>query len=82
MSNLPNLPCPECRVLGIGGGARIGSNRNRCKLCNRYGQSVMRQAGARLRSLFPAEYRRAYEQVERDTYPVFVEQWLKENPDA
>lgn len=71
----PALPCPECRMNGIGGRARIGNRRSRCTTCNNFVQNVMRLTRKRLKELHEDDYARLRLQVERDLYPQVIEDW-------
>ena len=71
--SLISLPCPECRLHGIGGGARIGNRRNRCETCNNFAQNVMRMTRKRLKERHEEEYISIRVQVELDLYPQVIE---------
>lgn len=78
----PMLPCPECRMRGTGGGARIGNHRNSCVTCNNFAQNVMRLTRKRLKELHSEEYAVIRLQVERDLYPQVIEDFVAANPKA
>lgn len=76
------LPCPECRMHGNQGVARIGNNRRFCTLCNRFSAAVRRRAGAALIAAHPDEYADMRVRLERDLYPRTVEQWISAHPET
>lgn len=67
------LPCPECRLRGVRGGARIGNHRNRCATCNNFAQNVMRMTRKRLKEAHEQEYEQIRYSVELDLYPQVIE---------
>lgn len=76
---LPALPCPECRLRGRGGAARIGNRRSDCDTCNRWAQAVMRQTRIRLKAQFAEEYNQIRLEVERDLYERVIENFVPES---
>ena len=77
----PALPCPECRLRGLGGKARIGNRRNRCTTCNNFAQNVMRLTRRKLKELHEEEYERIRLRVEMDLYPQVMEDFLEAHPE-
>lgn len=77
-TQLPILPCPECRTRGEGGGARIGNRRSKCTTCNNFVQNVMRLTRKRLKERHEAEYLDIRLQVELDLYPQVMDDWTTE----
>jgi hypothetical protein len=71
----PALPCPECRMNGRGGAARIGNRRNSCVTCNNFAQNVMRISRKRLQELHPEEYEKIRLRVEMDLYPQVIQEF-------
>lgn len=82
VSDLPALPCPECRMRwgSSKSGLRIGNNRNRCTTCNRFVQNVMRMTRKRLKEKHAVEYEEIRLQVELDLYPQVIEDFVTEHP--
>lgn len=78
--SLISLPCPECRLHGIGGGARIGNRRNRCETCNNFAQNVMRLTRRRLKERHEDEYVAIRYQVELDLYPQVIDDFSAKLP--
>lgn len=77
MDPLPTrpLPCPECRLNGRGGGARIGNNRSGCGTCNRFNQRVLRVARQRLVDKHSTEYSALRLEVEVELYKELLDEW-------
>ena len=82
------LPCPECRMRGIGGKARLGSRRTECRTCNGFAVTVDRKVRQRLKARFPREYAEIRVQVEAELYPGVIEDFaldrrpeMEQNPD-
>lgn len=75
----PPLPCPECRMRGLGGGARIGNRRNVCTTCNNFVQNVMRLTRKRLMELHREEYEQIRLRAELDLYPQVIDDWVLEH---
>ena len=73
----PALPCPECRLRGERGSARIGNRRNRCATCNNFAQNVMRLTRKRLMEAHREEYDRLRLTVELDLYPQVMDDWTQ-----
>ena len=70
---LPLLPCPECKLNGHKGGARIGNHRRTCTTCNNFAQNVMRLTRKILLANHRAEYAQIRLRVEADLYPQVIE---------
>lgn len=74
----PSLPCPECRLHGHGGLARIGNRRGRgCETCNSFSRQIERVAARRLKEKYLAEYERFRMQAELDLYPQVIESFSR-----
>lgn len=71
----PALPCPECRLRGVGGVARIGNKRNICTTCNNFAQNVMRRTRVVLKALHEDEYQGIRHQVEIEVYRDVIARW-------
>jgi hypothetical protein len=74
------LPCPECRMRGAGGAARIGNRRNRCTTCNNWAQNVMRLTRKVLKERHEDEYAQIRARVEKDLYPQVLEDFIRAHP--
>jgi hypothetical protein len=79
---IPGLPCPECRMNGRGGGARIGNKRNACTTCNNFAQNVMRLTRTKLKSLHEAEYYALRLQAEASLYPHVLKRFIEQHPES
>jgi hypothetical protein len=79
-TQLPPLPCPECREAGRGGGARIGNKRRHCRTCNTWAANVSRLLAKRLKEKFPDEAAALRLQIEADMYPQVIEDYLRQGP--
>jgi hypothetical protein len=71
----PGLPCPECRMRGVGGGCRIGNRRNKCRTCNRFAQHVRRSTWRQLVAVHREEFEQMRLAAERELYPVIAAQF-------
>jgi len=80
--DIPALPCPECRMRGHTGMARIGNRRNRCPTCNNFAQNVMRLTRKRLMERYAEEYTEIRLRTERDLYPQVIEDWTARHPES
>lgn len=67
---------------GATGKTRIGNNRSSCDTCNRFSQRVMRMTRSRLIAKHQDEYDRIRVLVERDLYPLIIDQHLQRFPQA
>lgn len=67
------LPCPECRMRGIGGGARLGSRRTECVTCNNFARNVGNRARQQLKERYPEEYAELRARAEAEMYPQVIE---------
>ena len=74
------LPCPECRMNGRDGKARIGHQRNRCATCNNWAQAVLRQTRKRLKEKYPDLHHAIRMEVELDLYPGVLDDFRKAYP--
>jgi hypothetical protein len=74
------LPCPECRMRGHEGLARIGNRRSRCAVCNTWAANLVQKASRRLRERHPDEYRALVALVEADMYPQVIEEHTRRHP--
>lgn len=59
---------------GATGKTRIGNNRSTCGTCNRFYQRVMRMSRNRLIAQHQADYEKIRIVVERDLYPLILDQ--------
>jgi len=67
------LPCPECRMRGIGGMARLGNRRTECRTCNVFATATGRIARQRLRERYPEEFTQLLAVAEQELYPQIIE---------
>lgn len=67
------LPCPECRMRGIGGAARVGNRRTECLTCNQFATTVGRISRQQLKERHVEEYEEIRAVVERELYPQIIE---------
>jgi hypothetical protein len=74
---LVSLPCPECRLHNIGGGARIGNRRKYCTTCNNFAQNVMRLTRLRLKERHEDEYTAIRYEAELDLYPGVIDEFRR-----
>ena len=74
-TEIPALPCPECRYSGVGGMARIGNRRGTCRTCNNFSANVRRITMTRLKANHAEEYEKTRLRVEVDLYPQVIEEW-------
>lgn len=72
------LPCPECRMRGIGGAARLGSRRTECVTCNNFAQTVGRMARQKLKERYPEEYEELRAAACIELYPQVIEDFTAE----
>jgi len=81
--DIPAPPCPECRMRGVGGRARIGNARNHCGTCNRFAQQVARTTRKLLIEAVTAEeYERIRLRAELASYPGVLANFLAMYPAA
>jgi hypothetical protein len=80
-TDLPELPCPQCRVERVPGACRIGNRRSECATCNNFVQNVMRLTRKRLMELHAEEYKAIRLVAERDLYPQVIEKFAATLPD-
>lgn len=73
----PPLPCPECRLAGFDGGARIGNRRSTCQTCNNFTQNVRRLTLTRLKERYPEDYEELRLRTEMDLYPQVIDAWTE-----
>lgn len=78
----PALPCPECRLGGRGGRARIGNRRHHCQACNNFAQAVRRTAYRQLLANHAEEYKSLRLSIELELYPQVLERFLDKYPMA
>jgi hypothetical protein len=78
----PELPCPECRLARIGGGARIGNRRNKCTTCNNFVQNVIRLTGKYFRDRYPEEYRVIRLEAELELYQRVLLAFIQAHPES
>lgn len=76
------LPCPECRLRGHGGQARIGNRRNSCETCNNWAQNIARMTGRELRQMHPDDYLAIRARIEADRYPLVIEDFVLSHPET
>lgn len=72
---VPPLPCPECRVRGVTGKARIGNDKRRCTTCNNFARNVYRITSNKLRAAHAGEFEELRLRTELDLYPQVLEEW-------
>ncbi len=86
-SDLPLLPCPECKVQARSRRdlrasdtlTRIGNHRRTCTTCNNFAQAVLRKVRARLLESHPEEAARFRLEAERELYIELIERWTRQS---
>lgn len=67
-------------MVGRGGGARIGNQRNKCTTCNNFAQNVMRITRGLLKAQHEEEYAQMRLRAEIELYPRVIEEFISQHP--
>lgn len=81
LKELYPLPCPECRMRGVGSNARIGNRRGKCKMCNRYAQAERRELLLELHERYPEVILKLRAEIGLKLYPGYIKEFQRLYPD-